>query len=99
MPCKVALVQVAEHHHHPSQKCMMICHAMGRVCACHRCIKLHVMHAWSVVQEIARTGQDYTATLRRLLSPVFFSTLEDGTVVEGLEGLTSVMQQRERPLL
>jgi len=50
-------------------------------------------------QEVMRTGQDYTATLRRLLSPVFFSTLEDGTVVEGVEGLTPLMQQRERPLL
>eukprot|EP00967_Tisochrysis_lutea_P018371 scaffold20841_cov23-Tisochrysis_lutea.AAC.2 len=52
-----------------------------------------------ITQEVMRTGQDYTATLRRLLSPVFFSTLEDGTVVEGVEGLTPLMQQRERPLL
>jgi hypothetical protein len=46
-----------------------------------------------------RTGQDYTATLRRLLSPVFFSTLDDGSAVEGLEGLTAAMQQSDKPLL
>ncbi|GAX82792.1 hypothetical protein CEUSTIGMA_g10218.t1 [Chlamydomonas eustigma] len=46
-------------------------------------------------QEVYRTGQNWTSTLRHLCSPVFWSTLPDGTIVEGLDGIPDDM----RPLL
>ncbi len=46
-------------------------------------------------QEVARASRDLTQPLRRLCSPVFLSTMPDGTVVEGLGGL----DVPDRPLL